>query len=175
MSEARLSQEEVEALVRQASEKEPSQEADVEKTAAEKEKPAEEKSAKEHGPPSHQIPSGEDKETRQIEFEEITAHEVTGPLSDIENMHHIKLNLEIVLGEANLTVKELLGMKKDSVITINKMAGENALLYANGKLLSEGEIVILNDRFSFRIGSLEDKEQVLRPDAASEKEDKDSS
>ena len=82
--------------------------------------------------------------------------------SKIEEFNHVSFDLKVVLGEAILTVGELLNLKKDSVVMLDRLAGENARLYGNDKYLSDGEIVVLNDCFAFRVHFMgEDKKEPI--------------
>jgi flagellar motor switch protein FliN len=71
-----------------------------------------------------------------------------------EEFAHINFPLQLVLGETILTVKELLDLKEDSVIVLDRLAADSATLLLNGRPLAEGEIVVFNDCFAFRINSL---------------------
>ncbi len=74
----------------------------------------------------------------------------------LENFASVSFELQLVLGEAVLTIGDLLKLQEGSVITLDRLAGENAFLLLNGKLLAEGEVVVINDCFALRINSLGD-------------------
>lgn len=89
--------------------------------------------------------------TRKVVFHPLEPIAVVRKDSRLEELNHVELDMQVVLGEAVLTVGELLQLKEDSLIILDRQTGENARLYANGNYLADGEIVVLNDLFAFRI------------------------
>ncbi len=95
-------------------------------------------------------------ETRKVIFSPFDDKEVIGGVrsrGNIEKFDHMHFPLKIVLGEIKMTIRELLDLEKDSVITLNTLTGEDASLLINDKLLAKGEIVVLNDCFALRISA----------------------
>ncbi len=71
---------------------------------------------------------------------------------DILNDVHIVLNIEI--GRTQIKIRDLLSLTKDSIIDLNKSVGEPVDIYANGKLISRGEIVTANGKYCVRLTSV---------------------
>ena len=63
----------------------------------------------------------------------------------------VKLQLTVELGKTLLPIKKVLELTKGSVVTLDKVAGEPVELYANGKLIAHGEVVVIEDNFGLRI------------------------
>ena len=42
-------------------------------------------------------------------------------------------------------------LTKGSIVTLNKAAGEPVELYANGKLIAYGEVVVIEESFGIRV------------------------
>lgn len=63
----------------------------------------------------------------------------------------LSLMVSVELGRAQMTVKEALSLGKGSVIKLEKLAGEPADLYINGKLVARGEVVVVDENFGIRI------------------------
>ena len=63
----------------------------------------------------------------------------------------VKLQLTVELGKTELPIKKVLELTKGSIITLDKAAGEPVELYANGKLIAYGEVVVIEDNFGIRI------------------------
>ena len=63
----------------------------------------------------------------------------------------VKLQLTVELGKTQLPIKKVLELTKGSVVTLDKVAGEPVELYANGKLIAHGEVVVIEDNFGLRI------------------------
>ena len=66
----------------------------------------------------------------------------------------ITLNLSVELGKTVLSIKEVLELTRGSVIELDRIAGEPVDLYANGKLIAKGEVVVIEDNFGLRITSI---------------------
>ncbi len=68
----------------------------------------------------------------------------------------VKLQLSVELGKTELPIKKVLELTKGSIVTLSKAAGEPVELYANGKLIAYGEVVVIEDNFGLRITHITD-------------------
>jgi len=66
----------------------------------------------------------------------------------------VKLELTVELGRTVLPIKNVLELTRGSIIELDKVAGEPVELYANGKLIAKGEVVVIEDNFGLRITSI---------------------
>ena len=83
--------------------------------------------------------------------------QVQGPVNQNLNiLLDVKLQLTVELGKTELPIKKVLELTKGSIITLNKAAGEPIELYANGKLIAYGEVVVIEDNFGLRITHITD-------------------
>lgn len=83
--------------------------------------------------------------------------QVQGPQNQNLNiLLDIKLQLTVELGRTELPIKKVLELTKGSIVTLNKAAGEPVELYANGKLIAYGEVVVIEDNFGLRITQITD-------------------
>ena len=88
-------------------------------------------------------------------FEELD--QVQGPQNQNLNiLLDVKLQLTVELGRTELPIKKVLELTKGSIVTLNKAAGEPVELYANGKLIAYGEVVVIEDNFGLRITHITD-------------------
>lgn len=74
----------------------------------------------------------------------------------------VLLTVAVELGRVELTIRDLLALKKGSVIELEKLAGEALDLYANNNLVGRGEGVVVNDKFGVRVT------QVVSPEGINE-------
>lgn len=74
----------------------------------------------------------------------------------------IKLKLTVELGRAELPIKKVLELTRGSVIELDKIAGEPVELFANGKLIAKGEVVVIEDNFGLRITSITSPDNRLK-------------
>ncbi len=83
--------------------------------------------------------------------------QVQGPQNQNLNiLLDVKLQLTVELGRTELPIKKVLELTKGSIVTLNKAAGEPVELYANGKLIAYGEVVVIEDNFGLRITHITD-------------------
>jgi len=55
------------------------------------------------------------------------------------------------LGKATLTVREILNIKKDYLIELEKAAGDNVNLKVNGQEFAKGEVIIIGNNLGIRV------------------------
>lgn len=72
-------------------------------------------------------------------------------LANLAAMLDVPLHITVELGRAELPLAEVLALKPGSVVELDRFPGEPLDLYANGRLVARGEIIVLNDIFGFRI------------------------
>lgn len=70
---------------------------------------------------------------------------------NLDLLMDIELELTVELGRCELPIKKVLELTKGSIIELDKIAGEPVDLYANGKHIANGEVVVIGDNFGLRI------------------------
>ena len=71
--------------------------------------------------------------------------------SNLDILMDINLELTVELGRCELAIKKVLELTKGSIIELDKIAGEPVDLYANGKHIANGEVVVIGDNFGLRV------------------------
>ena len=71
----------------------------------------------------------------------------------------VPLEFSVVLGRTKKTIKDVLAFGNGSVVELNKLADEPLEIYVNGKLIAQGEVVVINENFGIRITNILSKEQ----------------
>ena len=74
----------------------------------------------------------------------------------------VPLDFSVVLGKSRKTIKDILSLSTGSVVELDKMTDEPLEIYVNGKLIAEGEVVVINESFGIRITNILSKEQRVR-------------
>lgn len=74
----------------------------------------------------------------------------------------VKLELTVELGRTVLPIKNVLELTRGSIIELDKIAGEPVELYANGKLIAKGEVVVIEDNFGLRITNIVSPENRIK-------------
>ena len=80
------------------------------------------------------------------------------PLHKIEFVHDVPLKLSVEIGQATLSVREILALNVGKIIEFTKVVGEPMDITVSGRLMARGEIVVVNERYGVRIS------EVTRPD-----------
>lgn len=84
------------------------------------------------------------------------------PNKNLDLLLDIKLQLAVELGRCELPIKKVLELTRGSIIELDKVAGEPVELYANGKLVAQGEVVVIEDNFGLRITSITEPEERIK-------------
>lgn len=92
-------------------------------------------------------------EVSQPSFQTLDGHaQVEGDNLDL--LMDIPLNLSVVLGTSRKSVREILSFNTGSVIELEKLTDEPLDILLNGKLIAQGEVVVINDNFGVRITNI---------------------
>lgn len=70
----------------------------------------------------------------------------------------IPIELSFEIAKISMLFKDLIGLETGSVINLNKSPQEPLTIYANGKEVGKGEIVMLEDSVGIRIISWKEDE-----------------
>lgn len=69
-------------------------------------------------------------------------------------LQDVDLDLRIELGRTRMHLEEVLKLRRGSVVTLDKLAGDPVDVYVNGRLVARGEVLVLNDNFCVRVAEL---------------------
>jgi len=81
---------------------------------------------------------------------------------NLDLLMNVNLQMSVELGRTELPFKKVLELTRGSIISLDKLAGEPVELFANGKLVAFGEVVVIEDNFGLRITSIAAPEERLR-------------
>lgn len=101
---------------------------------------------------------------RPVEFTQFDTYTPTNTDTNknLELLMDIKLELTVELGRCQLPVKKVLELTRGSIIELDKIAGESVELYANGKHIANGEVVVIEDNFGLRITTISEPEERIK-------------
>jgi flagellar motor switch protein FliN/FliY len=71
-----------------------------------------------------------------------------------EILRGVRVSLEVRLGEAKMTVDEMMALKQGAVVTLDAGLSDYVELFLNGTLVARGEIVAVGDKFAVKIAEL---------------------
>jgi flagellar motor switch protein FliN len=69
----------------------------------------------------------------------------------IDFLYDVKLEVSVVLGTTRMLIRELLNLDINSIVELNKLAGESLDVIVNDKVIARGEAVVINDKFGVRL------------------------
>ncbi len=74
--------------------------------------------------------------------------------NSINMLLDVNVPISIQLGRTKMTIRELVSLKKGTLVKLRRMAGEPMDVLIRNKLLAKGEITVVDDRLSVRIGQI---------------------
>lgn len=82
--------------------------------------------------------------------------DTSGDRNDIklDLLMDLSLPVSIELGRTQLLIKDILSLKRGSVVEFEKLASEPVDILINGKKMAEGEVVVIEKHFGIRITNL---------------------
>ena len=86
-----------------------------------------------------------------VSFEDNEERLSDDPKANLDIMQDVKMHITVELGRARSSVKKILDLSKGSIVELNKVAGEQVELYANGKFIAYGEVIVIEDKFGLRV------------------------
>ena len=72
----------------------------------------------------------------------------------LELLRDVELDVKIELGRSHMNLEDVLKLRKGSVVSLDKLAGDPVDIYVNGRLIARGEVLVLNDNFCVRVAEL---------------------
>ena len=84
------------------------------------------------------------------EFEELTGEAESSALG-LDLILDISMPITVELGRASMTVEELLKLGTGAVVELDRLAGEPIDLFVRGVRFAKGEVVVVDNKFGFRI------------------------
>ncbi|MCH2148674.1 MAG: flagellar motor switch protein FliN [Phycisphaerales bacterium] len=73
---------------------------------------------------------------------------------DLSMLHDVDLHVTIELGRTRMVVEDVVRLNADSVIELDKAAGDPVDVYVNGRHVARGEVLVLNDNFCIRVSEI---------------------
>lgn len=89
-----------------------------------------------------------------IELEEADGTRASGPalLRNVHPLHAVKVRLQVCVGEAAMTIGELLAARENEVLVLDRTLEQPVDLLLEGKVVARGQLVAVDDgHFAVRI------------------------
>lgn len=98
---------------------------------------------------------------KPFELEDLVGREGPPEKCSIDLLRDVDLDLKIELGRTHMLLEDVLSLRRGSVVTLDKLAGDPVDLYVNGRLVARGEVLVLNDNFCVRVAELVGSDSLL--------------
>lgn len=74
----------------------------------------------------------------------------------MSRLNNVEVDIAVELGRKDMTVRELMRLKVQDIIELEKLAGEAFDIRVNSRLFAEGEVVVVTDLMAVRITKMLD-------------------
>lgn len=74
-----------------------------------------------------------------------------GDNPDLEVILDIPVSISMVVGNSQISIRNLLQLNQGSVIELDRLAGEPLDVMVNNTLIAHGEVVVVNEKFGIRL------------------------
>lgn len=74
--------------------------------------------------------------------------------SAIGLLSDVSLQVRIELGRTQMLVEDVLKLNADSVVELDKAAGDPVDIFVNGRRVARGEVLVLNENFCVRVSEI---------------------
>ena len=78
----------------------------------------------------------------------------------LDFLGNVPMKLTVELGMGDISIRDLLQLGQGSVLELEKLAGEPLEVKVNDRLISKGEVVVINDRYGIRLTDVMSQEEM---------------
>lgn len=100
---------------------------------------------------SNEIKKQEHINIRRAEFKSFDENKKIEYNEGIDLIQEIPVEITVELGRTTKKISEILEFGPGTVIELDKLVGEPLEIFANGKFIAKGEVVVIDDNFGVRI------------------------
>ncbi|MDK2125132.1 FliM/FliN family flagellar motor switch protein [Parachitinimonas caeni] len=88
-----------------------------------------------------------------VELPELKSHptKTSAVANGMDVIRSVKVRLSVRLGETDISVGELLDMKEDSVLKLDRLVDESVDILLDGNVIARGQLVAIGDSFGVQI------------------------
>ena len=135
---------------------------DTAETLADREVPAKKEEPAPQPKPAEPQAEAQKVQVQKPDFQELNDEGVTDVPRNLDLIMDVPLEFTVVLGKSKRTIKDILSLGAGSVVELDKMTDEPLEILVNGKLVAEGEVVVINESFGIRITNIMSKEERVK-------------
>lgn len=107
---------------------------------------------------------GGDKSNRSLnikraQFPRLKPQNIEDDRENIDFLNEVELELKVELGTAPISLRDVLNLHEEQVLSLNRIAGDTVDVKANNLWLAHGEVLVLNEVLGIRISSFSKDEE----------------
>ena len=80
---------------------------------------------------------------------------------DYEALVDTQIVVDVMLGHADITLKDFLNFSEGDVLPLNKVAGEGGDIFVNQRIVGTGDIIVIDEKLAIRVQDAMDAENVV--------------
>jgi flagellar motor switch protein FliN/FliY len=109
---------------------------------------------------------GTETSIQSVQFSQLTPVNTGGVKGEdrrnLDLILDISVPVSVELGRTNMLVKDILALSQGSIVELDKIAGTPVDLLVRGKLLAQGEVVVVDENFGLKITNICGSEERVR-------------
>ena len=98
-------------------------------------------------------------EAKPVDFPPVEDKSLGAAPRSIRELGDVTVTLTAELGTSSMVVKEILGLRKGSIVELDKLAGEQIDINLNETFFASGEIVVIGDTLGVRLKEIAGQEE----------------
>ena len=99
------------------------------------------------------VPAKQPNEAVSLEPKQVPTAQQDGG-TELERFYDVPIQVNVQLDQKRVTVADVLDLHIDSIVEMNRSAGENVDLMLDGRVIGNGEIVVIEDTVGLRVTDL---------------------
>ena len=103
---------------------------------------------------------------QSVQFSQLTSMGIDGTKGEgrcnLDLILDISVSVSVELGHTNMLIKDILALSQGSIVELDKVAGTPVELFVRGKLLAQGEVVVVDENFGVKITNICGSEELVK-------------
>jgi len=103
---------------------------------------------------------------QSVQFSQLTSVGTDGTKGEgrrnLDLILDISVPVSVELGHTNMLIKDILALSQGSIVELDKVAGTPVDLFVRGKLLAQGEVVVVDENFGVKITNICGSEELVK-------------
>ena len=80
---------------------------------------------------------------------------------DYKTLVDTEIVVDVMLGHADITIKDFLNFSEGEVLSLSKVAGEGGDIFVNQRIIGTGDIIVMDEKLAIRVQDAMDSQNVV--------------